>query len=106
MGAGRGPLITFFQIKLIMAVLEGYNGVKFQQAFINRPEFLHIERRVIDPRDLAGRLVLKNTQVFDASQQHPVRQMALIENPKCIRAEQVTGQGFDAQISAFGIGFK
>ena len=90
---------------ITVALLYDLGGI-FEQAFIYRTKLFCIKRGIVYPDLLPGCQIGEYTQVFKTGKQRVVIKAALVQNPECLIAEQLTGKGFYIKVSSFGIGFK
>jgi hypothetical protein len=88
-----------------VAVVDEY-WLVFEQAFVNRPELLHVERGVVHPNKLMVLRVLVDIEGTQAAEEHVIAQRARGKQRDSLIAEEVARQRGDAQLLAWPVGLK
>ena len=95
--AGGGAAFALHKGEFKAVVVGRDDWVVFEQAFIDRAEFLDVERTVIDADALAGVGMLEGGEVAETFEQGLVVQLAFVEQANGFVAEQIAGERGDAE---------
>jgi hypothetical protein len=102
---GGSPFIALIEREFDVIPVHVECGLVFEQTFINRAEFLHVEGGVVDADELVVFRVFVDVERTETAEQHVIAESVSCEVADGLLAEEVPGEWGDAEFLAGSIGF-
>ncbi len=106
MRSGGSAFIALLEREFDVVTVYVKCGLVFEQTFIDRAEFLHVEGGIVHADELVVFRVFVDVERTEAAEKNVVAESASGEVPDGIAVEKISGEGSDAQFLAGSISFE